>query len=163
MDRGHLDQEPDRKFGRSATGGQVRDQIARDRGVINLRRLSNQDKALLSPRLPMPLGAGTPGGDEASGSRGSGGGGIFSRLGGDATRGSGKRGRGESEARDTTEQADTASKEMPPPGGDAQAEAGEEAKRRRKGSVAVVGGAPGAAEAAASVATTAAGAEGGEI
>ena len=51
IDRGHLEQEPDRKFGRSRSGGQVRDEINRDRGIINLRRLNQADAALVSPRL----------------------------------------------------------------------------------------------------------------
>lgn len=51
IDRGHLEQEPDRKFGRSRSGGQVRDEINRDRGIINLRRLNRNDAALVaSPR-----------------------------------------------------------------------------------------------------------------
>lgn len=53
VDRGHLDQEPDRKFGRSRSGGQVRDEINRDRGIINLRRLNQADAALVSPRLQL--------------------------------------------------------------------------------------------------------------
>jgi RNA recognition motif-containing protein len=64
IDRGHLEQEPDRKFGRSRSGGQVRDEINRDRGIINLRRLNQADAVLVSPRLqqqqllPPPSSAG---------------------------------------------------------------------------------------------------------
>jgi nuclear cap-binding protein subunit 2 len=56
IDRGHIDEEPDRKFGRSASGGQVRDQINRDRGVVNLRRLSSKDAGMVggSPHFRPP-------------------------------------------------------------------------------------------------------------
>ena len=75
IDRGHLEQEPDRKFGRSRSGGQVRDEINRERGIINLRRLNSADAAMVSPRLQpaaeQPAAAETaaepaaPGGDAA--------------------------------------------------------------------------------------------------
>jgi nuclear cap-binding protein subunit 2 len=50
MDRGHLEKEPDRKFGRSRSGGQVRDEMLREQGVVNLRRLNSADATLISPR-----------------------------------------------------------------------------------------------------------------
>ena len=50
MDRGHLEKEPDRKFGRSRSGGQVRDEMLREQGVVNLRRLNSSDATLISPR-----------------------------------------------------------------------------------------------------------------
>lgn len=53
IDRGHLEQEPDRKFGRSRSGGQVRDEINRENGIINLRRLNQSDAVLVSPRLQL--------------------------------------------------------------------------------------------------------------
>ena len=135
MDRGHLDEEPDRKFGRSASGGQVRDQIARDQGVINLRRLSSKDVALVSPRLGLPPGT-TPEGK-----------GVLSRLGSGSSpqSSSAKRGREDGGA----DAAVSLRTEMPPPPVESDAaekEEGEEegeqdqgpAKRRRRGSVAVI-------------------------
>ena len=64
IDRGHLEQEPDRKFGRSRSGGQVRDEINRDRGIINLRRLNSADAAIVSPRLQLQRQLGPASGEQ---------------------------------------------------------------------------------------------------
>eukprot|EP01052_Picozoa_sp_SAG31_P059744 SAG31_NODE_19005_length_615_cov_0.596899_2_plen_69_part_01 len=60
MDRGDIDSEPDRKFGRSRSGGQVRDDLARMAGIVDLKRLNSADAssaAVASYMSPRPATA----------------------------------------------------------------------------------------------------------